>query len=195
MPFRPLPRQQSRQVEDESEVEKNDPGGERSWVTHVVAELPRQVEGGGDNSKPLGPVFASPQPVAFCEPNQGVGKAQADKLARMRVGGSGYRLNEQPRVMSLRVDSMPQQERISDRVEVGVPQGKQPADGGQRQKAFGALEERNGSQTHWQVARLFVSRFQSSNSFDYPNSRAALFLSPRLATNLAARYAELIQQL
>ena len=46
-------------------------------------------------------------------------------------------------------------------MEVGVPQRQQPADGRQRQDAFGTLEERNGSQTYWQVARLFVSRFQS----------------------------------
>jgi hypothetical protein len=42
--------------------------------------------------------------------------------------------------MPLRVHSVPQQERIGDRMEVGMPQGQQPAHRRERQEAFGGLE-------------------------------------------------------
>ena len=66
-------------------------------------------------------MFAPPQAVAFREPDQGVNQAQGGNLASMMVGGPGHRFYEQPRVMPLRVDAMPQQERVRDGVEVGMP--------------------------------------------------------------------------
>src|ERR1035441_7893696 len=104
-PSRPLPRQQSREVVDQREVEKNYPGGERPRVTREVHEFPGEIETGGDEGKQLGPVFPLPQPVTFREPNQRVCKAHSGDLALMMVGGPGHGFDEQPHVMPLRVDS------------------------------------------------------------------------------------------
>src|ERR1019366_1399569 len=160
-PSRPLPRQQSREVVDQREVEKYDPGGERPRVTREGYEFPGEIEAGGDDGKPLGPVFALPQPVAFREPNQRVSKAHSGDLALMMVGSPGHGFDEQPHVMPLRVDSVPQQERVGGRVKVCVPQGQQPAGSRQRQGTFGGLEDRNGTQTDWKSARQLVHQFQS----------------------------------
>ena len=64
--------------------------------------------------------------------------------------------------MPLRVDSVPQQERVGGRVKVCVPQGQQPAGRRERQDAFGGLEERDSAQTDWKSAGQFIRWFQSS---------------------------------
>ena len=49
--------------------------------------------------------------------------------------------------MLLRIEPMPQQESVGDRVAVSLPQGQQPASSRERQDSFGAFKERNGAQT------------------------------------------------
>ena len=49
--------------------------------------------------------------------------------------------------MLLRIEPMPQQEGVGDRVKIGMPQGQQPASSRERQDSLGAFKERNGAQT------------------------------------------------
>src|ERR1035438_462704 len=93
-PTRALSRQQSREVVDQREVEKNNPGGEGPRVSREVHEFPGEIKTSGDDGKPLGPVFALPQPAAFREPNQRVSKAHSGDLSLMMVGGPGHGFDE-----------------------------------------------------------------------------------------------------
>jgi hypothetical protein len=64
--------------------------------------------------------------------------------------------------MPFRVDAVPQQEGVGDRVEVGMPQGEQAARRRERQDAFGGFEERNGAQAYREAVCRFTHLFQWS---------------------------------
>lgn len=144
--FHALLDQQFSQVEYQSDVEADDARIQQRRPMREVYDFYRQVKPGRKDRKPLGPVFAQPQAIAFREADCGIGESQPRNLGLMMVGGPGDGFDEQPRVVPLRVDVVPQQESIGRRVQIGLAQLQQPAGSRERQGPLESLEKRDAAQ-------------------------------------------------
>ena len=60
--------------------------------------------------------------------------------------------------MALRVDPVAKQESVRRHMQVGVPQGKNPKGGGEREKPLGGLEQRDTAQTQRRSFRRNLQR-------------------------------------